>query len=87
MGIEEAHCDCLASVMFDLATPWLGDALVGRHLHLGNALSWRRLFSTMLTLGVSPPRQRLALTLTPGVDFDLDLVNARIRDGTQAPQS
>jgi len=22
------------------------------------------------------------LTLTPGVDFDLDLVNARIRDGT-----
>ena len=22
------------------------------------------------------------LTLTPGVDFDLDLVNARVRDGT-----
>ena len=36
-----------------------------------------------MTLGVSPPRQRLALTLTPGVDFDLDLVNARIRDGTE----
>jgi len=25
--------------------------------------------------------------LTPDVDFDLDLVNARVRDGTQAPQS
>ena len=24
------------------------------------------------------------LTLTPGVDFDLDLVNARVRDGTIA---
>ena len=24
------------------------------------------------------------LTLTPGVDFDLDFVNARIRDGTEA---
>ena len=26
MGIGERHCDCLALVMFDLATPWLGDA-------------------------------------------------------------
>ena len=47
------------------------DALVGRRLHLGDALPW----------------QRLVLTLALGVDFDLDLVNARIRDGTQAPQS
>jgi len=27
--------------------------------------------------------RRLVLTLAPGVDFDLDLVNARIRDGTK----
>ena len=44
-----------------------GDALVGRRLHLFDALPWRR----------------LVLTLTPAVDFDLDLVNARIRDGTE----
>ena len=42
----------------------------------------RRLFLTTLALSVSSPRQRLVLTLTPGVDFDLDLVNARVRDGT-----
>jgi len=71
MGIGEPRCDCLALVMFDLATPWLGDAL-----------PWRRLSLTTLALGVSLPRRRLVLTLTPGVDFDLDLVNARIRDGT-----
>ena len=28
MGIEEPHCDCLALVMFDLATPWLGDGFI-----------------------------------------------------------
>ena len=74
MGIGEPHCDCLALVMFDLA--------VGRRLHLGDALPWRRLFLTTLALGVSSPRQRFVLTLTPGVDFNLDLFNARIRDGT-----
>ena len=67
----------LALVIFDL-----GDALVGRRLHLGDALPWRRFFLATLALGVSSPRQRLVLTLTPGVDFDLDFVNARIRDGT-----
>jgi len=54
-----------------LATPCLGDAL-----------PWRRFLLTTLALGVSSSRQRLVLTLTPGIDFDLDLVNARIRDGT-----
>ena len=45
-------------------------------------LPWRRLFLTTLALSVSSPRRRLVLTLAPGVDFDLDLVNARVRDGT-----
>ena len=27
------------------------------------------------------------LTLTPGVDFDLDFVNARIRDGTKLKET
>ena len=93
MGIGEPHCDCLALLIYDL-----GDALVGRHLnwampsprrclHLGDALPWRRFLLVTLALGVSSPRRRLTLTLTPDVDFDLDFVNARIRDGTQAPQS
>jgi len=77
MGIGEPHCDCLALMTFDL-----GDALVGRHLHLGDASPWRRFLLATLVLGVSSPRRRLVLTLTPGVDFDLDFVNARIRDGT-----
>jgi len=78
MGIVEPHCDCLALAIFDL-----GDALVGRRLHLGDALPWRRFLLATLELGVSSPRRRLVLTLTPGVDFDLDFVNARIRDGTK----
>ena len=82
MGIGEPHCDCLDLMIFDL-----GDALVGRRLHLGDALPWQRFLLAMLALGVSSPRRRLVLTLTPGVDFDLDLVNTWIRDGTQAPQS
>jgi len=82
MGIEEPHCDCLTLVIFDL-----GDALFGRRLHLSDALPWRRFLLATLALGVSSPRRRLMLTLTPDVDFDLDFVNARIRDGTQAPQS
>jgi len=82
MGIGEPHCDCLAFVKFDL-----GDPLTGRCLHLGDTLPWRRFLLATLALGVSSPRQRLMLTLTPDVDFDLDFVNARIRDGTQAPQS
>ena len=57
-----------------LSYPWLPC--------LSDIWSWRRLASAMLVLGVSPPRRRLVLTLTPGVDFDLDFVNARIRDGT-----
>ena len=64
------------------STVWSGDALVGRRLHLGDALPWRRLFLVTLALSVSSPRRRLVLTLTPGVDFDLDLVNSRVRDGT-----
>ena len=78
MGIGEPHCDCLALVIFDLR-----DALVRRRLHLGDALPWRRFLLATLALGVSSPRRRLMLTLSPVVDF----VNARIRDGTQAPQS
>ena len=86
MGIGEPHCDCLALVMFDLATPWLGDAFTQATPCLGDALPWRRLFLTTLALSVSSPRQRLVLTLTPRVDFDLDLVNARVRDGTRPKQ-
>ena len=59
MGIGEPHCDRLVLVIFNL-----GDALVGRRLHLGDALPWRRFLLAMLALGVSPPRRRLALTLT-----------------------
>ena len=62
----------------------LGDALVGRCLRLGDALPWRRFLLAKPALGVSSPRRRLVLTLTPGVDFDFDFVNARIRDGTKA---
>ena len=76
MGMGEPHCDCLALALFGLATPYLGDAL-----------PWQRTFLATLALGVSSPRQCLVLTLTPGVDFYLDLVNAQVRDGTQAPQS
>jgi len=53
MGIGEPHRDCLTLALFDLATPWLGDAL-----------PWRRLALATLPLGVSPLKQRLALTLT-----------------------
>jgi len=79
MGIGELRCDCLDLMIFDL-----GDALVGRRLHLGDGSPWRRFLLATLVLGVSSPRQRLVLTLTPGVDFDLDFVNARIRDNTKA---
>ena len=82
MGIGEPHCDRLVLVIFNL-----GDALVGRRLHLGDALPWRHFLVATLALGVSSPRRRLMLTLSPDVDFDLDFVNARIRDVTQAPQS
>jgi len=82
MGIGEPHCDFLALLIFDL-----GDALVGRRLHLGDALPWQHFLLATLALGVSSPRRHLVLTLSPGVDFDLDFINARIRDGTQAPQS
>ena len=46
------------------STVWFGDALVGRRLHLGDALPWRRFLLAMLALGVSPPRRHPALTLT-----------------------
>ena len=72
MGIGEPQCDCLDLMIFDL-----GEALVGRRLHLGDTLPRRRLH-----LGDALPRRRLVLTLTPGVDFELDFVNARIRDDT-----
>jgi len=80
MGIGEPRCDCL-----DLMISDLGDALVGRRLHLGDASPWRRFLLATLVLGVSSSRRCLVLTLTPDVDFDLDFVNARIRDGTRAP--
>jgi len=53
--------------------------------YLGDALSWRRLI-------LATPRRGGACTwrcptwATPYVDFDLDFVNARVRDGTQAKQ-
>ena len=50
-------------------------------------LPWRRPAWAMLALGVASPGRRLMLTFSPDVDFDLDFVNARIRDDTQAPQS
>jgi len=77
MGIGELCCDCLGLMMFAIS-----DALAGRRLRLGDALSWRRFLLAKLALGVSSLRRRLMLTLTPGVDFDFDFVNARIRDGT-----
>jgi len=54
MGIGEPHRGYLAFTLFDLATPWwgdastqatpcLGDALPWRRLHPGDALPWRRL--------------------------------------------
>ena len=63
-------------------TPWLGDAFTWVTPYLDDASFRRRPASAMLALGVSSPRRRLMLTLTPRVDFDLDFVNARIRDGT-----
>ena len=78
MGIGEPHCDRLVLVIFNL-----GDALVGRRLHLGDSLPWRRCLVATLALGVSSPRRCLMLTLSPDVDFDFDFVNARIRDGTE----
>jgi len=59
MGIGEPHCDRLVLVIFNL-----GNALVGRRLHLGDALPWRRFLVATLALGVSSPRRRLMLTLT-----------------------
>ena len=58
------------------------DCLAFVTFDLGDALFGRRLNRAMPS-----PRRRLTLTLTPDVDFGLDFVNARIRDGTQAPQS
>ena len=78
MDIGLPRCECLDLMIFDL-----GDALVGRRLHLGDASPWRRFLLATLVLGVSSSRRRLVLTLTPGIDFDLDFVNARIRDGTR----
>ena len=93
MGIGKPHCDCLDLMIFDLGDALvrrrlhLSDALPWRRFHLGDALPWRRFLLATLALGVSSHRRRLVLSLTPGVDFDLDFLNARIRDGTQAPQS
>ena len=81
MGIGEPRCDCLDLMIFDLC-----DALVGRRLHLGDASPWQRFLLATLVLGVSSPRRRLVLTLTPGVDCGLDFVNARIQDGTEIVQ-
>ena len=81
MGIGEPHRGGLAFTLFDLATPWLGDASTQatpsprRRLRLGDASSWR------LYIWATP---RADFDL-PFVDFDLDLANALIRDGTQAP--
>ena len=76
MGIGEQHWGCLALVTF----------------YLADALPWRRLIWATLLLGDASPWRCLRL-VSPHVDFDLDadfdldFVNARVRDGTQAPQS
>jgi len=62
---------------FALAMPSPGDALPWRSLPLatpclGNAFPWRRLALATLCVDFD----------LPVVDFDLDLVSARIRDGT-----
>ena len=70
MGIGEPYCDCLTFTLFDLATPWLGDASTQATPCLGDASSWH--LYTWAT-----PRVDFDF---PVVDFDL--VNALIRDGT-----
>jgi len=55
---------------FTLATPHLGDAL------LGDALSWRRFLLATPALGITPT------WAAPYIDFDLDFVNAWVQDGT-----
>jgi len=85
MGIGERHCDRLASVTFDL-----GDALFGRRLNWATPSPRRCLTLATLPLGDAGTRRPFAwatpyVDFDPDVDFDLDFVNARIQDGTQAP--
>jgi len=56
MGIGDPHRGCLAFTLFDLATPWLGDASTQATPCLGDA-------STQATpgLGDALPWRRLAL--------------------------
>jgi len=76
MGIGEWRCGHLAFESFHL-----GDTL------LGNTLSWRCFLLATLPLGDACP-WRHPTWATPCVDFDLDadfdldFVNARVRDGT-----
>ena len=82
IGIGEQHCDCLAFVTFDL-----GDALAGRRLDLAMPSPRRRLTLAMPRLGDACTWRLLTqatpyVDFDPDVDFDLDFVNARIRDGT-----
>jgi len=71
MGIGEQHYGGLALVIF-----YLGDALPWRRLmlatpYVGDTSSWRRLL-------LATPYVNFDLD----ADFDLDFVNARVRDGT-----
>ena len=79
MGIGEPHRGCLAFTLFDLATPWLGDASTQATPCLGDALSCLGDGSSWRLYTEATPCVDFDL---PVVDFDLDLVNALIRDGT-----
>ena len=89
MGIGEPYCDCLTFTLFDLATPWLGDAFTQATPCLGDAFTQATpcLGDAWSYLG-DASSWRLYTWATPSVDFDFpvvdfDLVNALIRDGTE----
>jgi len=81
MGVGEWRCGHLAFVSSHLGDTLLGDALSWRHP------ARRRLILAMLPLG-DACAWRHPTWATPYVDFDLDadfdldFVNARVRDGT-----
>jgi len=86
MGVGEWRCGHLAFVSFHLGDTLLSDALSWRRparrrlilatLPLGDACAWRH-----------PTWAMPYVDFDLDADFDLDFVNARVWDGTQAPQS
>jgi len=71
MGVGEWRCGHLAFV-----SSRHGDTL------LGDALSWRCFLLATPALGVTPTQATPYVDFDLDADFDLDFVNARIRDGT-----